>query len=200
MRKAFPIALIVIGVIFAAAGGYTMFRGFDAKDQVKTELKAQAISIPNRVDPATKKVDEAVPAAWSGKAVNSAASAQAMANVINHHALASSGGKTYSTIGKYLAKDGKTDTNDATAALVGSDGKPVANPTRNTLLTASNLQTSLYTSVMAFNLADLVIGLGLMIVTLGLAVGGLGIALAGLAIPSFARKLHVEPAAVPHTA
>lgn len=199
MRKAFPIALIVIGLIFAAAGGYTMFRGFDAKDQVKTGLTKQQINIPDRVDPATGKVDEAVPANWSGKPVNSAASAQEMANIIDHHAMASSNGKTYATIGRYLAKDGKTDTNDAAAALTGSDGKPVANPVRNTLLTASNLQSGLYTSVLAFNVADLVVGLGLMIITLGLAIGGLGVALAGLAIPGLARKLHVEPAAVPHT-
>ena len=51
---------------------------------------------------------------------------------------------------------------------------------------------------MAFNVADLVIGLGAMIVVLGLAVGGMGVALAGLAIPSFSRKLHVEPVAASH--
>jgi hypothetical protein len=76
-----------------------------------------------------------------------------------------------------------------------ADGKPVANPLRNTAFQASALRTSLYTSVMAFNVSDLVIGLGLMIAVLGLAVGGLGVALAGLAIPAFARRLHVEPLA-----
>ena len=46
---------------------------------------------------------------------------------------------------------------------------------------------------MAFNVADLVVGLGAMIVVLGLAVGGIGVALGGLAIPSPARRIHVEP-------
>ena len=79
--------------------------------------------------------------------------------------------------------------------MIGADGRPVANPLRNVAFQASSLRTSLLTSVMAFNVADLVLGLGLMIAVTGLAVGGLGVALAGLAIPAFAKKVHVYPAA-----
>ena len=84
------------------------------------------------------------------------------------------------------------------SALTSTNGKPTPNPLRDTAFQASALRTSLYTSVMAFNLSDLVVGLGLMIVVLGLAVGGMGVALAGLAIPTFAQKLHVEPVAAAH--
>jgi hypothetical protein len=49
--------------------------------------------------------------------------------------------------------------------------------------------------VMAFNVAELVIGLGVLIGALGLAVGGIGVALGGLAIPALARRFHVEPVA-----
>ena len=38
MKKAFPILLMVLGLVFAGAGVYTMVRGFDAKDEVKHEL------------------------------------------------------------------------------------------------------------------------------------------------------------------
>ena len=44
MKKLFPIALMVLGVVFLAAGGYTVFRGYDAKEQVKTELAKRPIS------------------------------------------------------------------------------------------------------------------------------------------------------------
>ena len=107
------------------------------------------------------------------------------------------GGKTYSELGRYLAADG-TDTNDANAAVTGADGKPVANPIRTTAFQASSLQTSLWSSVLAFNVADLVVGLGVMIVALGLAVGGVGVALGALAIPFMAREFHVEPVAATH--
>ena len=172
MKKAFPIALIIFGVIFAVAGGYTLSRGFDAKNQVKDELVSQRITIPARVD-ATGKVDTAVPANWSGKKVNSAASAKAMSDIIEHHALAATGGKTFSELDR-------TD------------------PVRNTAFQADTLRTSLMTSVMAFNVGDLVIGLGLMILVVGLAFGGLGIALGALAIPALGRKVHVEPLVAEH--
>ncbi|HET7489933.1 MAG TPA: hypothetical protein VFJ85_18550 [Acidimicrobiales bacterium] len=179
MKKIFPIALIVLGALFAAGGVYAVARGLDAKDQVKTELIAQDITTP---------ADARVP----NVAVKDAATAKVMADIINKHALEASGGKTYSEMGRYLALDG-TDTNDAAKAMKGADGKPLANPVRNTLFQASSLRTSLYTSIMAFNVSDLVVGLGLMILVLGIAVGGIGIALAALVIPALAKKAHVEP-------
>lgn len=181
MKKAFPILLMVLGVVFLAGGFYTGFRGLDARQQVRNELIAQRITTP---------ADASIPNAR----VDDAKTAQSMADIIAVHAEESTGGRTYSEMGRYLAVDGG-DTNEASAAVKGADGKPVANPLRNVAFQASSLRTSLYTSVMAFNVADLVIGLALMIGVLGLAVGGVGVALAGLAIPSFARKVHVEPIA-----
>lgn len=173
MKKAFPIALMIAGLVFAVAGGYTISRGFDAKHQVKSELVSQQITIPQRVNATTGKVDTAVPAKWSGKPVNSADSAMAMQKIIEHHALAATGGKTYSQLAQ----------ND---------------PTRNTAFQADTLRTSLMTSAMAFNVGDLVIGLGLMILVVGLALGGLGVALGALAIPALGRKVHVEPLVAEH--
>ena len=160
MKKAFPIALIILGVVFLGAGAYTVNRGFDAKDMVRDELVAQRITTP---------ADASIPNAR----VDDPATAKSMAEIIEKHALAATGGKTY-------AEMERTD------------------PLRNTAFQASTLRTSLYTSVMAFNVADLVLGIGALLAALGLAVGGLGVALAGLAIPSFARRVHVEPIAAPH--
>lgn len=183
VKKAFPIALMLIGLVFLAAGGYTLKRGFDAKDQVRDELVAQKIVTPD---------DASIP----GVLVDDPKSAEAMADIINTHALESTGGLTYSEMGRFANEEGTPiGTNDEAEAAKDPNGRPLTNNLRNTALTAANLRTSLYTSVMAFNVSDLVIGLGLMIAVLGLAVGGLGVALAGLAIPSFSRKLHVEPVA-----
>jgi hypothetical protein len=181
MKKAFPIALMVLGLVFLGAGVYTANRGFDAKDQVRDELIAQRINTPE---------DASIP----NVRVDSAATARSMADIIGHHAEESTGGKTYAELGRFLAVGGG-DTNDEAAAVKGADGKPVANPIRNVAFQASALRTSLYTSVMAFNVADLVVGLAAMMAALGIAVGGVGVALAGLSIPRFARKVHVYPAA-----
>ncbi|HEX5094942.1 MAG TPA: hypothetical protein VFX21_02965 [Acidimicrobiia bacterium] len=184
MKKAFPIALMILGLVFLVAGGYTASRGFDAKDQVRDELVAQNIMTTPDARIPNARVDDA-------------ATAKAMADIIDVHAREATGGKTYSEMGRFLATDG-TDTNDEALAVKGADGKPVANPLRNTAFQASSLRTSLYSSVMAFNVADLVVGLGVMIAALGLALGGVGVALAGLAIPTFSRRMHVEPVAVAH--
>jgi hypothetical protein len=181
MKKAFPIALMVLGLVFLGAGVYTANRGFDARDQVRDELIAQRITTPE---------DASIPNAR----VDSAATARSMADIIGKHADESTGGKTYAELGRFLAVGGG-DTNDEAKALKGADGKPVANPIRTVAFQASSLRTSLYTSVMAFNVADLVVGLAAMMAALGIAVGGVGVALAGLAIPRFARKVHVYPAA-----
>ncbi|HEX4979043.1 MAG TPA: hypothetical protein VFV35_03160 [Acidimicrobiales bacterium] len=183
MKKLFPIALMAIGVVFLAAGGYTIYRGMDAKDQVRTELVRQNITTPEDASIPNVRVDDV-------------ASAQAMADIIDVHARDGSGGLTYAEMGRFAVPDGDpAGTDDPKAALTGSDGKPVPNAARNTAFQASALRTSLYTSVMAFQVGDLVMGLGLMIMVVGIAVGGLGFALAGLVIPTLARKVKVEPVA-----
>lgn len=183
VKKAFPIALMVVGLVFLVAGGYTINRGWDAKDQVKSELVAQNIVTPE---------DARVP----NVQVTSASSAKVMADIINKHALEATGGLTYSEMGRFANKQNTpVGTNNEDDAVKDANGKPVSNNLRNTALTAANLRTSLYSSIMAFNVADLVMGLGLMIIVLGVATSGLGVALAGMAIPAFARRLHVEPVA-----
>jgi hypothetical protein len=188
MKKAFPILLMILGVVFLGAGLYTVNRGFDAKDQVRAELLAQNIVTPEDASIPNARVDDP-------------ATAEAMADIIDVHARESTDGLTYAEMGRFMAPDGDpAGTNDEAVAVKGEDGRPVSNPLRNTAFQASALRTSLYSSVMAFNVADLVVGLGLMIVVLGLAVGGVGVALGGLAIPTLARKVHVEPVAAEHHA
>ena len=179
MKKAFPIGLMIVGLAFLIGGGYTAYRGWDAKSQVQDELLAQNIvTTPDASIPNVK--------------VKDAATAQSMADIIEHHMLEATGGQTYAEMDRYLAADGGT-TSDDTAALLDGGGNPVPNPLRNVAFQAVSLRTSLYTSIMAFNVSDLVMGLGLMIAVVGLAIGGVGVALGGLAIPSLARKVHVEP-------
>ena len=104
-------------------------------------------------------------AAIPGARVDDPATARAMADIIRGHAMEATGGLTYSE----MERD---------------------DPNRQVAFQAASLRTSLYTSVMAFEVANLVLGLGAMIAVTGLAVGGVGIALAGLAIPSVARRVH----------
>jgi hypothetical protein len=155
MKKAFPIALMILGLVFVGAGIYTVNRGFDARDQVRNELIAQKITTPE---------DASIP----NVKVTNAKTAIAMADIIEEHAMKSTGGRTYSELDRQ-------------------------DPNRQVAFNASALRTSLYTSAMAFNVADLVVGIGALLLALGVAIGGVGVALAGLVIPRLARRVHVEP-------
>ena len=183
MKKLFPILLIALGVGFLGAGGYATFRGFDARQQVHDELVAQNITTPE---------DASIP----GVLVDDVATARSMADIIDHHALEGSEGLTYSEMGRFATPDGDpAGTNDESEALIGENGRPVPNQARNTALTAASLRTSLFSSVMAFEVSTLVVGIGALLVVLGFAIGGVGVALAGLALPRFAERVHVQPVA-----
>ena len=182
MKKLLPILLVIVGLGFLGGGAYMAARGLDARAEVREQLVAQNITTPE---------DAEIPNAL----VQDAATAHAMANIIGVHALEATDGKTYAEMGRFLTPDGG-DTSDETQALKDEAGNPVANPLRNVAFQASALQTSLHTSHMAFDVADLVIGLGAMVVVLGFAFIGIGIALGGLTNPVWSRRFHVEPIAV----
>jgi hypothetical protein len=81
---------------------------------------------------------------FAGQPVNGPLTAYEQANVINGHALAATGGKTY-------------------AELDGDD------PARQTAMTASFLRASLYTSVVSFGVAAMAFGIGVICVLVGFA-------------------------------
>jgi hypothetical protein len=117
----------------------------------------------------------------AGRHVNGPLTAYAQAEVINKHALEASGGQTYAEL----------DQDD---------------PTRQTVMTASFLRASLFTSVVAFGVAALVVGLGILFLLLGLALrklaGGPSVAVETPAAYTSGGDMsgvgrHVDPASAP---
>lgn len=94
---------------------------------------------------------------FAGKDVAGPFTAYEQAMVIKKHALEIGGGKTYAQL-------------------------PQDDPKRDTVMTASFLRSSLFTSVVSFGVAVLVIGLGVMFILLGIAFLGV------------LRRLDVTPA------
>ena len=88
------------------------------------------------------------------------------------HALESSGGLTYSEMGRFATADGTPKgTNDATAAVM-VDGKPVSNAARNTWVTETALSTALNMGYMAeqLSLFSIVIGIALLLTGIGFVI------------------------------
>ncbi|MCC2309705.1 aromatic ring-opening dioxygenase LigA [Cellulomonas chengniuliangii] len=88
-------------------------------------------------------------AAFGGQTVNTPWAAFAQADIINEHALAATDGKTYAELGK-------------------------EDPLRATAMNGSFLRASLFTSVVAFGVAALVMGLGVLFVLTGWAFRAIG--------------------------
>jgi hypothetical protein len=86
---------------------------------------------------------------FAGQDVDSPWTAYAQANTIEKHALEAGGGKTYAEL-------------------------PQDDPKRGTVMTASFLRASLFTSVVAFGVAALVFGLGITLILVGWALVRVG--------------------------
>ena len=123
MRKVAAITSIVVGIIMAIAGVVTWV-------VVSTTLEDQKITV----------ADDARCAAGDG--VNGPISAYCQADIIDHHTLDITGGKTYAELDR-------------------------EDPNRATAMDSAFLQASLFTSVVAFGVAAMATVLGLLMVLLG---------------------------------
>ena len=130
------IALIVVGIIVWVA--------------VATQLRAENITVP----------DDAM--AFQGQVVQGPLTAFVQADIIQHHALGASGGKTYAE----LAQD---------------------DPVRATMMNASFLRASLFTSVVSFGVAAFAMGVGILSILFGLALNRLA------SVPVVVRRSTVTP-------
>jgi hypothetical protein len=147
---------IIAGFIFIVAGGVTW-------GMVASQLKAEKITV------AAVTADD--PGWLSGKTVQDPFTAYAQANAIAHHSLTAANGLTYAQIGTAIT--------DQTAKLVAGgmsktdaakDPSIVAlNGQRTTAMNGSFLRGSLFTSVVAFGVAALVMGLGVLFILVGWA-------------------------------
>ena len=125
MRKVAAITAIVVGVVMAVAGVITWV-------VISTTLADQKITV----------ADDANCAA--GDDVNGPISAYCQADIIDHHTLDITGGKTYAEL----------DRDD---------------PNRAVAMDSAFLQASLFTSVVAFGVAAMAVALGIVLTLIGLA-------------------------------
>ena len=124
--KAAGIFGIVVGALFIIVG-------IVAWVLVTAQLTAENITIP----------DDA--AAFQGQQVTGPLTAYVQADIINHHALEASGGKTYAE----LEQD---------------------DPVRATVMQASFLRASLFTSVVAYGVSLFAAGVGVVLIAFGWAI------------------------------
>lgn len=120
----------IAGWIVAAIGAVMLVAGGATWMVVQNQLAAENIIV-------------AEDAQWfAGDEVNGPLTAYSQADIINHHALEASEGKTYAELDR-------------------------EDPVRATMMNASFLRASLFTSVLAFGVSFMAMGLGLVQILLG---------------------------------
>lgn len=133
---------LIMGILFTLTGAITW-------GVITSQLSAERITVP------------ADAAFMQGAKVQDPLSALAQADIINTHALKASGGMTYAELGAA-----------ATAAKNAGDTAKADELTkqRTTVMNGSFLRASLFTSVVAFGVAAMAIGVGIVFILLGIAV------------------------------
>ena len=127
--KVVSLLLMIAGVVLLAAGAVTWYT-------VSEELANQRITVA------------ADASCQAGEDVNGPVEAFCQARIIEHHAMAATGGKTYAELDR-------------------------EDPLRQTAMTASFLQASLFTSVVAFGVAAFAMGVGVLSLLAGAGIGAL---------------------------
>ena len=127
--KVVGILVLIAGIVMIIGGGLTWAT-------VSSQLRAENIVVAEDA------------AMYAGKQVAGPLTAYAQAEIINKHALESTGGKTYAELDR-------------------------EDPLRQTAMTASFLRASLFTSVVAYGVAAMAIGLGVVNILLGWALSRL---------------------------
>ncbi len=122
----------VSGWIVAVIGALMLIGGATTWVLVQSQLTAENITVAEDAS------------MLAGNDVNGPFSAYAEADIINHHALEASGGKTYAELDR-------------------------EDPVRATVMNASFLRASLFTSVLAFGVSAMAMALGVVQILLGVS-------------------------------
>ena len=154
--KFIGLLIVISGILMVVAGGVTW--GLVTSQLKDAKIVVAAVTPEN-------------PGRLAGKPVAGPFTAYAQAAAIEYHALDGAGGRTYAQLGD----DAKAL--KAKLAASGLSKEDIAkNPdvtaladTRTSAMNGSFLRASLFTSVVSFGVAALVIGLGVLFVLLGLA-------------------------------
>ena len=140
----------IVGVLSIVAGIIMIVAGALTWGTVTSQLQAERITVPGD--------SQFMGGAFKNKEVGGPLTAFAQAEAINMHAMKASEGKTYAELGALVTEN--------------KDNPEVAEKyqaQRNTVMNGSFLRASLFSSVIAYGVSALVMGLGVMMLAFGFA-------------------------------
>ncbi len=192
MRRGLELGGVVAAIVLIAFGIASIVMAANGQDTVVTELERQNITGSPDMSPSAIKGEAkeaglpldsvGVPSCdVAEKEINTGQRARCFASYMRIHALESTGGYTYSEMGRFeakpntpkseLAAGGGTESEEF-AVIDAATGEPAENGARNVWVTETALATALNASYMAdrLSLFGIVIGIALLLTGIGFAV------------------------------
>lgn len=200
MKKVIQWGGVAASVILIAFGIGALAIGLQGRSEVRSDVSREAIVGTPDMTPAAIKGEAqkagltniSLPSCTvANQKIDTGAKAKCFASYMRIHTLESTGGQTYSQMGRYVTAAGKATNDPTQAALV--NGQPKENPLRNLWVTETALSTALNTSFFAEQVAlfSVVMGIALLLTGIGFFILTLGGALGAFAVPR--RKTQAEP-------
>ncbi len=192
MKKSLEIGGAVAAVVLIVFGVAALVMGINGNDTVKNSISQEGIvGTPDMAPAAIKsevaeanlsqKITSFPSCDVAEKAIDSGDQARCFAEYMRIHTLLSTGGYTYSEMGRFEAKPGTPKTelapgggteNEKFAAVNPETGEPADNGAREIWVTATALTTALNAGYMANQLSifGIVVGVALLLIGFGFAV------------------------------
>ena len=181
MKRFFQLGGVIAGGLLVVFGIGAIAIGFAGRSEVRSDVKREAIVGSADMTPIAIK-EEAAKAGLknvdlptcnvAGKAITTGDDAKCFASYMRIHTLESTGGLTYSQMGRFLDKDGNQTSDESAAAVDPKTKRPVENLARNIWVTETALTTALNTSFFAERVAlfSIVMGFALFLTGFGFLV------------------------------
>ena len=182
-KKIFEFGGYVAAAILIAFGLGSIGMSLSGRSEVRSDIKREYIvgsqdmnrtailAEAKQANLPAEVMDQIPTCNVAGKTINSGPRAKCFAAYMRIHTFESTGGKTYSQMGRYLTKSGK-DTNDPTLAAVDpKTQRPVENAARNLWVTETALTNALNTSFFAEQVAMFGIVVGFAFLLSGIGFG-----------------------------
>jgi putative Mn2+ efflux pump MntP len=192
---------VLAGVLLIVLGAVWIYAGATARSEVHdTITQEQIVGSPDMspsailagIKAAGLEGKISVPScSVADETVSNGSEARCFAEYMRVHALESTGGRTYSEMGRFLDADGKEVFTEDEAAT-GANGQPVSNPARDLWVSQRALATGLELSYVGEQVSLFSIATGILFVIIG--IGFLVMVLAGGILGNPFSK---EPAAAP---
>jgi len=191
MKKAFAYCGIVASVVLSVFGIGSIGFGIAGFGEVRDTIARENIVATDDADKIAGV--NLVP----GQKIDTGAEAKEFAEIMRHHTLESTEGKTYAQMGRFLTPTGEEASDEAAAAKDPKTGRPVENGLRNMWVTETALSTALNTSFLAERIAlfSIAMGAALLLTGIGFLVLVLGGVLGTVRVPRRAAASgHESPA------